>query len=86
MLRRYIEMCVEIDVEHATTSLCGGMPVSSWLHHTPPPNAEAGLSHVVEVGMETSDAFETEMETDSTGMFKGVKQQHSESEASDSSL
>jgi hypothetical protein len=78
-------MCVEVDVEHATTALRGGMPVSSRLRNAPSPNAEAGPSCVDEVGAGTSDVFETETETDSAGLFKGVKRQYSDSEASDSS-
>jgi hypothetical protein len=77
-------MCTEIDVEHAAAHVRGRARASSRLRAARTLEAEAGPSRAQEVGQGTSDEFETESSTDSSGSFRGVKCRHSDSDTSDS--
>jgi hypothetical protein len=85
-LKRYIELCTEIDTEHAVAAMRGGgRSYFQRLRSSGHPNAEAPPNTDREVGEETSEEFETETDTDSSASFTRVKQGHSESSGSDSS-
>jgi hypothetical protein len=84
-IKRFIERCTEIDVEHATAAIKGKARVGPRLRSSRSLETEAGTRREEEVGEHTSDEFQTETVTDSSDSFRPHKRRHSDADASDTS-
>jgi hypothetical protein len=84
-IKHFIEVCTEIDVEHATAAIKGKAQVSPQLHPSRHLETEAATHQEEEVGAHTSNEFETETVTDNSESFRPLKRRHSDSEAVDTS-
>ena len=84
-LKKYINLCTEINAEYATTSVCGGAKSKHQLQLAGHVETQVECNSQKKVREATSEEFETQSISDCSTLFSHAKWGHSNSLDSDSS-
>ena len=85
-LKKYIDLCTEIDAEHAAISVRGGAKSKHQLWSAGHIEMQVECNSQKKVGEATSEEFETQSVSDCSMSFSHAKWGHTNSSDSDSSL